>query len=168
MTTMLTTREAAAFLGTTVNAMKKWRHFGTGPDYIREGRSVKYSPQVLAEYLAQQGAEDEETPWGTNRDLLHALRFETATAEALARWALDCPLTGDHGAECVKEGPTDPRLLALEQAQPGDWAVCGGSLAQKVCYSGHTWRISETGERLTTYGVWSRGFSIETLAKEAA
>lgn len=38
----VSTREAARFLGFSCAALKKWRAKGTGPRFVRVGRSIRY------------------------------------------------------------------------------------------------------------------------------
>lgn len=42
--------QAAKFLGTTKGALAVRRHEGTGPDYVRFGRSIKYPADSLVDY----------------------------------------------------------------------------------------------------------------------
>jgi predicted DNA-binding transcriptional regulator AlpA len=41
------TRVAAAFLGVSESFLNKARHFGTGPEYVRFGRAIRYDLDEL-------------------------------------------------------------------------------------------------------------------------
>jgi len=45
-------KEAAAWLGCTVSAMRKWRLLGKGPAFCRIGRLVRYSEGDLVAFVA--------------------------------------------------------------------------------------------------------------------
>lgn len=49
---LLSTREAAAWLGLSVSTLNKWRCYGTGPDFIKAGGNVRYSRAALEAYAA--------------------------------------------------------------------------------------------------------------------
>jgi len=44
-------KKAAAWLGCTPSAMRKWRYQGKGPTYVNIGRLVRYSETDLAAFL---------------------------------------------------------------------------------------------------------------------
>ena len=44
-------KQAAAILGCTVSAMRKWRLLGKGPAFCRIGRLVRYSEADLIAFL---------------------------------------------------------------------------------------------------------------------
>ncbi|MGC0363803.1 hypothetical protein ABH922_001787 [Rhodococcus sp. 27YEA15] len=48
--------EVAALLRTTTEALTARRYRGTGPDFIKVGRSVRYSRAAVTSYLAAGGA----------------------------------------------------------------------------------------------------------------
>ncbi len=45
---------AAIYLGLQPTTLRKWRSLGTGPVYIKVGRTVKYTLADLKNYLQQQ------------------------------------------------------------------------------------------------------------------
>ena len=45
-----TTPEAANKLGLSVSQMNKMRHFGTGPEFVKFGRAVRYADEALDAY----------------------------------------------------------------------------------------------------------------------
>ncbi|WP_242686371.1 helix-turn-helix domain-containing protein [Aeromicrobium sp. IC_218] len=44
---MLTARDAARRLGVDVEQLRRWRRAGTGPAWVRLGRSIRYHPDAL-------------------------------------------------------------------------------------------------------------------------
>jgi excisionase family DNA binding protein len=50
-TRALTEREVAELLGLSVATLRAWRHRGTGPRFLRLGRSVRYLPSDLADFV---------------------------------------------------------------------------------------------------------------------
>lgn len=48
----LNTREAAKILNVSIAWMERQRWLGTGPQYIKVGRAVRYPENLLHEYLA--------------------------------------------------------------------------------------------------------------------
>lgn len=51
-----TAKEAAAFLGVPVSTMYFWSYRGEGPRLYRVGRSLRYSPDDLRDWLDRQAA----------------------------------------------------------------------------------------------------------------
>ena len=51
---MMTTAEAAAFLGIAKSTLEKARVFGTGVCFVKLGRTVRYRRSDLEDYLAQR------------------------------------------------------------------------------------------------------------------
>jgi excisionase family DNA binding protein len=47
----LTEREVAELLGLSVATLRAWRHRGKGPRFLRLGRSVRYLPSDVAEFV---------------------------------------------------------------------------------------------------------------------
>ncbi len=47
MTSYRDTREAANKLGLSASQMNKMRHYGTGPEFVKFGRAVRYSDEAL-------------------------------------------------------------------------------------------------------------------------
>ncbi len=50
-TTALTERQVAELLGLSVATLRAWRHRGKGPRFLRLGRSVRYLPSDLADFV---------------------------------------------------------------------------------------------------------------------
>ncbi len=50
-TRALTEREVAALLGLSVATLRAWRHRGKGPRFLRLGRSVRYLPADVADFV---------------------------------------------------------------------------------------------------------------------
>lgn len=48
---LLSTAEAAEFLGLSTSALAKWRVYGAGPDYVKLGRRVAYTRAALEEFV---------------------------------------------------------------------------------------------------------------------
>ena len=46
-----TTREAAAYLGLAVSTLNKWHCYGTGPEFLKLGRAVRYRQDDLDAFL---------------------------------------------------------------------------------------------------------------------
>ena len=47
----LTEREVADMLGLSVATLRAWRHRGKGPRFLRLGRSVRYLPSDMADFV---------------------------------------------------------------------------------------------------------------------
>jgi excisionase family DNA binding protein len=50
-TTALTERQVAEHLGLSVATLRAWRHRGKGPRFLRLGRSVRYLPADVDEFV---------------------------------------------------------------------------------------------------------------------
>ncbi len=50
-TRALTEREVAELLGLSVATLRAWRHRGKGPRFLRLGRSVRYLPADLDDFV---------------------------------------------------------------------------------------------------------------------
>ena len=50
-TRALTEREVADMMGLSVATLRAWRHRGRGPRFLRLGRSVRYLPSDLADFV---------------------------------------------------------------------------------------------------------------------
>jgi excisionase family DNA binding protein len=50
-TTALTERQVAEQLGLSVATLRAWRHRGKGPRFLRLGRSVRYLPSDVEEFV---------------------------------------------------------------------------------------------------------------------
>ena len=48
---LLKTPEAAQVLGKHPQELSDWRHQGRGPAYVKMGRSVRYRPSDIAEFI---------------------------------------------------------------------------------------------------------------------
>jgi excisionase family DNA binding protein len=46
-----TEREVAELLGLSVATLRAWRHRGKGPRFLRLGRSVRYLPSDVADFV---------------------------------------------------------------------------------------------------------------------
>jgi len=51
---LLNEHEAAARLNIAVPTLRRWRWSGHGPSFIKVGRSVRYHPRELREYIERQ------------------------------------------------------------------------------------------------------------------
>ena len=51
---LLTTPEAAIFLGLIPNYLEKLRITGGGPEFVKLGRAVRYEPQALDRWIAER------------------------------------------------------------------------------------------------------------------
>ena len=51
---LLTESQVAEFLNLQVATLRRWRWAGQGPKFIKVGAAVRYDPQQLKDYLAQQ------------------------------------------------------------------------------------------------------------------
>jgi excisionase family DNA binding protein len=49
--TAYTTPEAAAYLGLAVSTLNKWRCYGSGPKFLKLGRSVRYRRSELDQFV---------------------------------------------------------------------------------------------------------------------
>ena len=52
MTTYRDTRKAAQRLGLSISNMNKMRHYGTGPEFVKFGRAVRYADDALDRWAA--------------------------------------------------------------------------------------------------------------------
>ena len=50
-TRALTEREVGELLGLSVATLRAWRHRGKGPRFLRLGRSVRYLPADVADFV---------------------------------------------------------------------------------------------------------------------
>ncbi len=48
---LLTESQAAGTLGLKAITLRRWRWKGEGPDYIKIGRSVRYDPETLRDFI---------------------------------------------------------------------------------------------------------------------
>ena len=49
---ILTTRQAAQYIGLSASTLNKWRCHGFGPKYLKLGRAVRYRQEELDTYLS--------------------------------------------------------------------------------------------------------------------
>ena len=49
---MLTTHEAASYLRLSARTLERLRVTGTGPKFVRIGKSIRYQPSALEAYIA--------------------------------------------------------------------------------------------------------------------
>jgi hypothetical protein len=54
---LLTTREAARYLGIASGTLCNWRTRGQGPAWVCLGRAIRYTPASLQHYLQQQAVQ---------------------------------------------------------------------------------------------------------------
>jgi hypothetical protein len=65
---LITEGEAADILRVSVTSLRRWRRLGSGPVYRKLGRTVRYRPEDLADFLGS--AQRRETGWRSRQ--LHA------------------------------------------------------------------------------------------------
>ncbi len=53
---LLSTKQAAIYLGLSNSTLNKWRCYGTGPSFVKLGRAVRYRKAQLDEFLATRTA----------------------------------------------------------------------------------------------------------------
>lgn len=58
---ILTTPEAAAYLGLAISTLNKWRCYGEGPQFVKLGRAVRYRQDDLDHFIesGMRGSVDE-------------------------------------------------------------------------------------------------------------
>jgi len=54
LSTLISPATLAEALGTTERTLSEWRIRGTGPAYLRVGRTVRYRPERVDEWLLAQ------------------------------------------------------------------------------------------------------------------
>lgn len=52
---LLTETEAADLLHVSLVTVRRWRHAGTGPTFRKLGRSVRYRPSDISDFIAGTG-----------------------------------------------------------------------------------------------------------------
>jgi excisionase family DNA binding protein len=62
---LVTEDEAASLLRVSLTSVRRWRREGRGPVYRKMGRSVRYRPDDLADFIAS--ARCMETGWRSRR-----------------------------------------------------------------------------------------------------
>ncbi len=48
---LMTTKEAAHYLGTSEGTLPIWRHRGVGPEFVRIGRNIRYRRSALDDFI---------------------------------------------------------------------------------------------------------------------
>lgn len=51
MTKLLTPKEAAELLGYAPATLAMWRYTGDGPEYVKSGKNVRYTPESLERWI---------------------------------------------------------------------------------------------------------------------
>ncbi len=51
---LLTTAEVAEYLAVPISTIHRWRYVGTGPPAIRVGRHLRFDPDDLDNWIAEQ------------------------------------------------------------------------------------------------------------------
>ncbi len=51
---LLTPKEASQMLKVSIHTLAKWRSQGQGPDYVKTGKSVKYSQDTVNAWIANR------------------------------------------------------------------------------------------------------------------
>jgi hypothetical protein len=60
----ITEIDSSIYVGFSVHALRAWRRTGTGPAYIRVGRSIRYAAKDLDDWLLKHRVEPRETRTG--------------------------------------------------------------------------------------------------------
>jgi excisionase family DNA binding protein len=63
--TLITEGEAAGILRVSLTSLRRWRREGRGPVYRKLGRSVRYRPDDLADFIAASRCM--ETGWRSRK-----------------------------------------------------------------------------------------------------
>jgi hypothetical protein len=61
---LLRESEVAQILNLEVATLRRWRWSGCGPRFLKLGGAVRYDPQILKDYLAQQSRTSTSDPGG--------------------------------------------------------------------------------------------------------
>ena len=51
---LLSDEQTAAVLGVAPKTLPAWRHYGKGPDYLKVGKIVRYTPSKIRAWLDKQ------------------------------------------------------------------------------------------------------------------
>jgi hypothetical protein len=54
---LLNDEQTAAVLGVAPTTLPAWRHYGRGPDYIKVGKLVRYTPSKIRAWLDKQNVD---------------------------------------------------------------------------------------------------------------
>lgn len=79
---LLTTDEAAAYLKLSPRTLEHWRETGSGPNFVKLGRAVRYSRATIDGYLAESNFRNTAEASKTSRFLRgsalapHATRYK--------------------------------------------------------------------------------------------
>lgn len=68
MTGLLNTDQAAKRLGLAKQTLVQWRWRGEGPEFVKLGRAVRYSPDSLDRWLSTRQRGGEPPPCGGSLD----------------------------------------------------------------------------------------------------
>lgn len=61
---ILTTREAARYLGLAISTLNKWRCHGGGPVFVKLGRAVRYRQEDLNAFVEERSLTSTSQPLG--------------------------------------------------------------------------------------------------------
>ena len=53
---LLNEKDLARMLQVSCITLRRWRMFGTGPEWVRCGRAVRYQPEAVNQWLTDQGS----------------------------------------------------------------------------------------------------------------
>lgn len=53
MPAMLSTDDAADYLGVSISTLSKWRQAGVGPTYVKSGRFIRYPAHYLTKWFKE-------------------------------------------------------------------------------------------------------------------
>lgn len=53
MPAMLSTDDAADYLGVSLSTLSKWRQAGVGPKYVKSGRFIRYPAHYLTQWFKE-------------------------------------------------------------------------------------------------------------------
>jgi excisionase family DNA binding protein len=73
-TTALTERQVAEQLGLSVATLRAWRHRGKGPRFLRLGRSVRYLPADVDEFVRASAVDTQSDSSSDDDSELEELR----------------------------------------------------------------------------------------------
>ena len=73
-TRALTEREVAELLGLSVATLRAWRHRGKGPRFLRLGRSVRYLPSDLADFVSASAVDTRSVSSSDDESEIEELR----------------------------------------------------------------------------------------------
>ena len=59
---LLTPKEASQMLKVSIHTLAKWRSQGQGPDYVKTGKSVKYSRDTVCIWISEKTIKTNKEP----------------------------------------------------------------------------------------------------------